>query len=71
MNAEKLKLTIIQRVMKIESKSSLERIEELLIREEMQRRADESIAAINKGEFVSLEEFSKSNQEWLKQRNIK
>lgn len=71
MNAEKLKLTIIQRVMKIDSKSSLERIEELLIREEMQRRADESIAAIEKGEVVSLEEFAKSNQEWLKQRNIK
>ncbi|WP_026953123.1 hypothetical protein [Algoriphagus mannitolivorans] len=71
MNAEKLKLTIIQRVMKIDSKSSLERIEELLIREEMQRRADESIAAIEKGEVFSLEEFAKSNQEWLKQRNIK
>lgn len=71
MNAEKLKLTIIQRVMKIDSKSSLERIEELLIREEMQRRADESIAAIEKGEVVSIEDFAKSNQEWLKQRNIK
>lgn len=71
MNAEKLKLTIIQRVMKIESKSTLEKIEGLLIQEEMQRRADESIAAIERGDVVSLDEFAKSNQEWLKQRSIK
>ncbi|TDQ14600.1 hypothetical protein DFQ04_3188 [Algoriphagus boseongensis] len=71
MNAEKLKLTIIQRVMKIDSKSSLERIEELLIREEMQRRADESIEDIKAGRVHSLEEFKQMNEKWLKERGLK
>ena len=38
---------------------------------EMRRRADESLQAIEKGEVVSLEEFSKQNKKWLRKNATK
>jgi hypothetical protein len=71
MNTEKLKLNLIQRMMKIEKASTLERIEDLLIQEEMQDRTNESLDAIAKGDVSTIDEFARSNQKWLKEKSIK
>lgn len=71
MEVDELKLSMIQRLMKIDEPSSLEKIEQSIIQEEMQNRLNESLEAIDKGEVVSLEEFTKSNQEWLKKLSTK
>lgn len=65
MTIEKRKLSMIQRLMRIEKSSSLEKIEESIIQAEMEARTDESFEAIKRGEVMTLEEFRKSNQEWL------
>jgi len=65
MTIEKRKLNMIQRLMKIEKSSSLEKIEESIIQAEMEARTEESLEAIKRGEVMTLDEFRKSNQEWL------
>jgi hypothetical protein len=65
MTIEKRKLSMIQRLMRIEKSSSLEKIEESIIQAEMEARTDESFEAIKRGEVMTLEEFRKSNQERL------
>ena len=65
MTIEKRKLSMIQRLLRIEKSSSLEKIEESIIRAEMEARTDESLEAIKRGEVMTLEEFRKSNQERL------
>ncbi|WP_075349204.1 hypothetical protein [Algoriphagus marinus] len=71
MTLETLKLELIERVMKVEKASTLERIENILVQEEMQSRLNESLEAIEKGEVSTLDEFARSNQEWLKKRSSK
>ena len=71
MNTEKLKLDLIQRMIKIEKPSTLERIEDLIVQEEMQARTNESMEAIERGEFSTIDEFAKSNQKWLKKNSMK
>lgn len=71
MNAEKLKLNLIQRVMKIEKTATLERIEDLMIQEEMEARFQESLEDIKEGRVHSLEEFKQMNEKWWKERNMK
>ncbi|WP_026966612.1 hypothetical protein [Algoriphagus terrigena] len=71
MNAEKLKLNLIQRVMKIEKTATLERIEDLIIQEEMQARFKESLEDIKEGRVHSLEEFKQMNEKWWKERASK
>lgn len=65
MTVEKRKLELIKRVMKVENSSTLTRLEELFIQAEMEARAEESLEAIQRGEVMTIEEFGKSNQEWL------
>ena len=71
MNAEKLKLNLIQRVMKIEKTATLERIEDLIIQEEMESRFQESLEDIKEGRVHSLEEFKQMNEKWWKERALK
>ena len=71
MTIEKRKLSLIQRLMKIEKSSSLEKIEESIIQAEMEARTEESLEAIKRGEVMTLEEFRKSNQEWLAKLSTK
>ena len=71
MNAEKLKLNLIQRVMKIEKTATLERIEDLIIKEEMEARFKESLEDIKEGRVHSLEEFKQMNEKWWKERALK
>lgn len=56
---------MIQRLMKIEKSSSLEKIEESILQAEMEARTEDSLEAIKRGEVMTLDEFRKSNQEWL------
>ncbi|MBN7809322.1 hypothetical protein J0A68_00050 [Algoriphagus sp. H41] len=71
MEVEELKSMLIQRLMKVEKAATLERIEDILVQEEMQRRLDESLADIKEGRVHSLEEFRQMNEKWLKERGIK
>ena len=56
---------MIQRLMKIEKSSSLEKIEESILQAEMEARTEDSLEAIKRGDVMTLDEFRKSNQEWL------
>lgn len=69
MKAESLKLELIERLMKVQKTSTLERMEELLIRSEMEDRAKESLDSITKNEIISLEEFKKENHKWVKEKH--
>jgi hypothetical protein len=71
MTIETLKLELIERVMKMKDSSTLEKLEDLISQAEMESRTKESIRSIGKGEIVSLEEFAKQNQEWLKKKAMK
>lgn len=68
---EKLKSDLIQRLMRVEKASILERIEDILVQEEMQNRLDESLEDIKAGRVHSLEEFKQMNEKWLKERGLK
>ena len=65
MTIEKRKLELIKRVMKIEKSASLKKIQESIIEEEMKQRMEESMEDIKAGRVHTLEEFKKSNEEWL------
>jgi hypothetical protein len=68
MTLEKRKLNIIQRLMRIERSSSLEKIEESIIQEEMEQRLQESLEDIKAGRVHTLEEFRQMNQAWMKSK---
>jgi hypothetical protein len=71
MKAESLKLTLIERLMKVQKTSTLERMEELIIRAEIEDRAKESLNSIANNEVLSLEEFKKENHKWMKKNHSK
>ncbi|WP_339793853.1 hypothetical protein [uncultured Imperialibacter sp.] len=71
MKAETLKLGLIECVMQVQKKSTLERMDQLITQAEMETRAQESLEAINKGDVLSLDEFSQKNREWAKENYTK
>jgi hypothetical protein len=71
MKAETLKLDLIGRLMRVQKTSTLQRLNELITQAEMETRAEESMEAINKGEVLSLDEFSRENREWAKENYTK
>ena len=66
MTTEKRKPELIKGAVKIEKSSSLEKLEDPFIQAEMEARTKESLEAIRNGEVLTLDEFIKSNKEWLK-----
>ena len=66
MTIEKKKLEVEKGAVKIEKSSSLEILENPFIQAEMEARTIESLVAIRNGEVLTLDEFLKSNEEWLK-----
>jgi hypothetical protein len=62
------KLNVINQLMQVGDHSTLKQVEEILIRDQMEAEIQESVQNIEKGEVVSLEEFKKRNQNWLKRR---
>jgi diphthamide synthase (EF-2-diphthine--ammonia ligase) len=71
MKAETLKLGLIERVMQVQKKSTLERMDQLITQAEMETRTQESLEAISKGDVLSLDEFSQENREWAKKNYTK
>jgi hypothetical protein len=57
--------------MRIEKTATLERIEDLMIQEEMEARFQESLEDIKEGRVHSLEEFKHMNEKWWKERDMK
>ena len=66
MTIEKKRAEVKKGVAKIEKSSSLEILEDPFIQAEMEARTKESLQAIRNGEVLTLDEFFKSNEEWLK-----
>ena len=66
MTKEKKRPEVKKGVVKIENSSSLEKLEDSFIQAEMEARTKESLEAIRNGEVLTLDEFLKSNEEWLK-----
>lgn len=56
---------LIERMMKIKRLGALKQLDEILVRIEMESRAIESEEAIEEGNVISLEEFSRKSNEWL------
>ncbi|MFT5667680.1 MAG: hypothetical protein ACI9DK_001880 [Vicingaceae bacterium] len=71
MNSETHKQSLIKRLMKVEQPIILNELEEVLQRAEMEARAIESIKDAEKGNVISLDEFAKSNQAWLKEQRTR
>ncbi len=44
----------------------IEKLDDLFVQAEMEARTQESLEAIRNGEVLTLDEFFKSNEEWLK-----
>lgn len=70
LEAETLKLNIIERLMRVNSTSALERLNDLITQAEMETGAGKSIQAIKKGELLSLDEFRQANKEWADRNHI-
>jgi hypothetical protein len=70
MKAESLKLSLIERLMRVQNTSALQRMNELITQAEMEIVAEESLQSISKGEVLSLDEFSKENRKWAKKNLI-
>jgi hypothetical protein len=66
MTIEKKRPEVKKEAMEIEKSSSLEKLDDLFIQAEMESRTEESLEAIRNGEVLTLDEFIKSNEEWLK-----
>ncbi len=44
----------------------IEKLDDFLVQAEMEARSEESLEAIRNGEALTLDEFFKSNEEWVK-----
>ncbi len=71
MRTETIKLGLIDRLMRVQEASTLQRIEKLIIQAEMESRAEKSLKAIDKGDVLSMDEFRKENRQWLKKKYTK
>lgn len=71
MGIETKKLDIIERLMKVRKEDVLNKYEQLLIEAQLFTRTEESMQAIENGQTVTLENFSKGNKEWIKSKSIR
>ncbi len=71
MRTETIKLGLIDRLMRVQEASTLQRMEKLITQAEMESRAEESLKAIDKGDVLSMDEFRKENRQWLKKKYTK
>ena len=65
------KLRLIERLMRVRSQVVLEQLDELLIRAEMESRAEESLKAIDNNDAMALDDFIQNNQSWIKKKPLK
>lgn len=71
MELSEKKLRLIERLMRVRNQVVLEQLEELLVRAEMELRAEESLKAIENNDVVALDGFTQNNQSWIKKRASK
>lgn len=71
MKTETIKLGLIDRLMKIQEVSTLQRMEQLIIQAEVESQAEESLKAIEEGDVLSMDEFRKENKQWIKKKYSK
>lgn len=71
MRTETIKLGLIDRLMRVHEVSTLQRMEKLITQAEMESRAEKSLEAIEKGDVLSMDEFSKENRQWLRKKYTK
>jgi len=71
MRTETIKLSLIDRLMKVKEASTLQRMEKLITQAEMESGAEESLKAIDEGDVLSMDEFRKENRQWLKKKYTK
>lgn len=71
MKTETLKLSLIERLMRVHKTSTLERMAKLITQAEMEARSQESLDAIKEGDVISLDEFRRENRQWAKENYIK
>ncbi len=71
MRTETIKLGLIDRLMRVHEVSTLQRMEKLITQAEMESRTKKSLEAIDKGDVLSMDEFSKENMQWLKKKYTK
>jgi hypothetical protein len=71
MDIAQQKLSLIERIMKVGRQNTLQKVEEILIRSEMEARAEESVKAIEQNEVITFDQFTKNNQSWLKKQAAK
>lgn len=71
MRTETIKLSLIDRLMKVHEVSTLKRMEDLIIQAEMESRAEKSLKAIENGDINEIDQFRKANKQWLKKKYTK
>lgn len=63
----KTAMTIEKRKLELKKgKIEIEKLDDFLVHAEMEARSEESLDAIRNGEVLTLDEFFKSNEEWVK-----
>lgn len=71
MSIETIKTNFIEQVKLIRSEETLNKLQNLLIKERIRIAASEGLEDIENDNFISLEEFQSNNQAWLKNNNTK
>ncbi len=63
----KTAMTIEKRKLELKKGAiEIEKLDDFLVQAEMEARSEESLEAIRNGEALTLDEFFKSNEEWVK-----
>jgi hypothetical protein len=62
---------LAERLLQMNQAKVLDQIEELLVRAEMQVRADEALAQYERGEGITMEEFNTNAKQWVQARSTK
>jgi hypothetical protein len=57
--------------MNVRKEAVITKYEQLLTEAQLFTRTDESVTAIENGQTITLENFSKGNKEWLKSKSIR
>lgn len=66
MNTKTHRKRIIERLNQVENEETLNRVEEILIQEQMVARHRESMEDVAAGRVVTIDEFSRKTKQWLK-----
>ncbi|MFT5600497.1 MAG: hypothetical protein ACI9N1_000732 [Flavobacteriales bacterium] len=71
MNIETIKTDFIEQVKLIRSEETMNKLQNVLLSERMQRAAVEGMEDIENDDFISLKDFQSKNKTWLKSNSTK